>query len=177
MLAHCENATYEAICTNEPWTRPVPRRYTRRMQHRIASLVLLATLIGLSASPARAGDITPEVWLGGGVSWPDYHHASETLGRGGIGAVLAEHFTLGISGQADRDHFHYFADGGVILPQVWFLVPYGRYQWGRRDDRDDNAWGWCAGLRLVGEGISVYVEASEILEPEFDKALTLGIWF
>ena len=137
----------------------------------------LATLAGLSAQTAHAADITPEVWFGGGASWPDYHNASEACGRGGIGAVFADHFTLGASGQADRDHFHYFADAGVILPEVWFLVPYGRYQFGRRDDRSDNAWGWCAGIRLVGDGISIYVEASEILEPEFNKALSLGIWF
>jgi hypothetical protein len=151
------------------------------MQHRIASWIVicstLLTLAGLFAAPAHAGDIKPEVWLGGGASWPDYHGASETMARAGIGAVFASHVTLGASGQADRDHFHYFADAGVILPQVWFLVPYGRYQFGRRDDRDDNAWGWCAGIRLVGEGISVYVEANEILEPEFNKGLSLGIWF
>jgi hypothetical protein len=148
------------------------------MHHRITALIAtLATLAGLSAAPVYAGEIKPEVWFGGGVSYPDYHEISETMGRGGVGAVFAGHFTLGISGQVDRDRFHYFADGGVILPEVWFLVPYGRYQYGRRDDRDDAAWGWCAGLRLVGESISVYVEANEILEPEFNKGLSFGIWF
>ena len=140
-------------------------------------IVSLAALVGLSAAPAHAGDIKPEVWFGAGVSYPDYHDVSEAMVRGGIGGVFAEHFTLGVSGQADRDRWHYFVDGGVILPEVWFLVPYGRYQFGRRDDRDDNAWGWCAGLRLMGESISVYVEANEILEPEFNKGLSFGLWF
>ncbi|HET6462931.1 MAG TPA: hypothetical protein VFH33_03950 [Candidatus Krumholzibacteria bacterium] len=141
--------------------------------------LVLTLIISLLPWAARAGgiEVTPEVWIGGGVSWPVYHAHSEACGRGGFGAVFAQHVTLGISGQADRDHFHYFVDGGVILPQVWFLVPYGRYQFGRRDDRDDNAWGWCAGMRLLGEGINFYVEASEILEPEYNKALSLGIQF
>ena len=167
--------------TTPRWTGRRWSRYTHPMQHRIAPwIVLCATLValgGLFAAPAHAGDVTPEFWIGGGASWPDYHSASEVCVRGGLGAVFLNHLTLGASGQADRDHFHYFADAGVILPEVWFLVPYGRYQFGRRDDGGDNAWGWCAGVRLVGEGISFYVEASEILEPEFNKALTLGIWF
>lgn len=147
-----------------------------RLIHRQFFFVTLLVALALSRA-ARAGDISPEVWIGGGASWPDYHGTSESCARAGIGAVFAGHLTLGASGQADRDHFHYFADGGVILPEIWFFVPYGRYQFGRRDDRDDNAWGWCAGIRLEGEGISLYVEASEILEPEFNKSLTLGIWF
>src|SRR5262249_23238258 len=62
-------------------------RYNRRMQYRIALLfVICATLAGPAVIPAHAGDVSPEVWLGGGVSWPDYHGISETLGRGGIGA-------------------------------------------------------------------------------------------
>lgn len=124
-----------------------------------------------------AGDVHSEVWIGGGVSYPDYHGAAEACGRGGIGAVFREHFTLGISGQADRDHFHYFADAGVILPEVSFVVPYGRFQFGRRDDRDDNAMGWAAGVRVEGEVMSLYFEAHQIFEPEDNKGLSLGIWF
>jgi len=143
------------------------------------ALILTLIVLALPAAPARAGDpaIKPEVWIGGGVSYPDYHDVAETCGRGGIGAVFVEHLTLGASAQADRDHFHYFGDAGVILPQVWLFAPYGRYQFGRRDDRDENAWGWCAGLRLVGDGVCVYFEVNEILEPEFNKGLTMGIWF
>jgi len=145
---------------------------------RLKSLVL-TLIISILPLAARAGgiEVKPEVWMGGGVSWPDYHAHSEACARGGFGGVFAKHFTLGISGQVDRDRFHYFADGGVILPQVSFFEAYGRYQFGRRDDRDDNAWGWCAGIRMLGEGINLYLEASEILEPEFNKGLSLGIWF
>lgn len=148
------------------------------MHHRfsLALLFLVATL-PFGASPVVAGAIHPEVWIGGGVSYPAYHNAAEACGRGGIGAVFRDHFTLGVSGQADRDRFHFFADAGVILPEVWFLVPYGRFQYGRRDDRDDAAKGWAAGIRLEGDGISLYVEANQIFEPEDDKGLTLGIWF
>ena len=75
------------------------------MHHRIESWIVicatLVTLAGLAATPARAGDISPEFWFGSGASWPDYHGASETMGRGGIGAVFASHFTLGASGQVD----------------------------------------------------------------------------
>jgi hypothetical protein len=152
------------------------------MQNRFTHLQFLyVTLLVVLLSPlsARADglEIKPEVWLGGGVSWPDYHAHSEACARGGVGAVFAKYVTLGISGQADRDFFHIFADAGLIGPQVSFFVPYGRYQFGRRTDRDDDAWGWCAGIRMKGEGVDLYLEASEILEPEFNKALTFGIYF
>jgi len=85
--------------------------------------------------------------------------------------------TLGVSGQADNDHFHYFTDAGVILPGLGLFLPYGRYQFGRREDSNDNAWGWCAGIRLAGEGVSLYVEFNDIVEPESNRGVTLGIWF
>lgn len=138
---------------------------------------MLVVLAGAGVARADGFEVKPEFWIGGGVSWPDYHDHSEALARGGIGAIFAGHITLGASAQADRDHFHYFADAGVSLPQVSFFVPYGRYQFGRRDDGGDNAWGWCAGIRMIGEGINLYLEASEILEPEFNKALTFGVQF
>jgi hypothetical protein len=143
------------------------------------TILLIAFLIATLArvSPVLAGDVHPEVWIGGGVSYPDYHGAAEACGRGGIGAVFMDHVTLGVSGQADRDHFHYFADAGVILPEVSFLVPYGRFQFGRRDDRDDNAMGWAAGVRVAGDVMSLYFEAHQIFEPEDNKGLSVGIWF
>ena len=141
---------------------------------------IIVTLVAVMtwAPNVRAGEVVrPEFWVGGGVSWPDYHDTAEACARGGIGAVFKDHLTLGISGQADRDHFHYFADGGVILPEIGLLVPYGRYQFGRRDDSDDNATGWCAGVRLEGEGVSFYVEFHQIMEPDDNKGMSLGIWF
>jgi len=150
------------------------------MQHRFSLAVLfIAAFAALppGASAATAGEIRPEVWIGGGVSYPEYHSAAETCGRAGIGAIFLDHLTLGASAQIDRDHAHYFADAGVILPEVWFLVPYGRFQYGRRDDRDDAAKGWAAGVRLEGDGASLYFEAHQIFEPEDDKGLSLGIWF
>jgi hypothetical protein len=143
------------------------------------TILLIAFLIATLAhvSPVLAGDVHPEVWIGSGVSYPDYHGAAEACGRGGIGAVFMDHVTLGVSGQADRDHFHYFADAGVILPEVSFLVPYGRFQFGRRDDRDDNAMGWAAGVRVAGDVMSLYFEAHQIFEPEDNKGLSVGIWF
>jgi hypothetical protein len=140
-------------------------------------IITLLAVMTWAPNVQAGGGVRPEVWLGGGVSWPDYHGTAEVCVRGGIGAVFLDHFTLGISGQADRDHFHYFADGGVILPEVWLLVPYGRYQFGRRADRDDNATGWCAGMRLEGEGVSMFVEFHQIVEPDDNKGISLGMWF
>jgi hypothetical protein len=126
----------------------------------------------------HAGELGPEVWIGGGVSYPDYHNSAEAYGRGGIGVILANRFTLGISAQADRDHFYYFADGGMLFRQVGgIFTPYGRFQIGRRDDRSDTAMGWAGGLRVEGDGIGFYFEANGIFEPEDDKGLSLGIWF
>jgi hypothetical protein len=156
------------------------RRYTPLMHHRFSLAVLFIVAFAAlppAASADTAGGIRPEVWIGGGVSYPEYHDVPEACGRGGIGAIFLDHLTLGVSAQADRDHVHYFADAGVILPEISFLVPYARFQYGRRDDRDDAAKGWAAGVRLEGDGISLYFEAHKIFEPEDDKGLSLGIWF
>lgn len=120
-----------------------------------------------------------EIWIGGGVSWPIYRDLATACGRGGIGAVFADHFVLGVSAQVDREHFHYFADAGLISPAVWGLEPYGRFQVGRRNDRDDTATGWAFGLRLGDtEGVThLFLEGHGIIEPEENNGISFGIVF
>jgi len=140
-------------------------------------IIVLFLAVTALAPGAHAGDINPEVWIGGGISYPDYRDVPEACLRGGVGAVFREHVTLGVSGQADADHYYYFVDGGLILPEVWYFVPYARYQFGRRDDISDNAMGWCFGMRLTGDSASLFVEAHEITEPQDNKGISVGVWF
>jgi hypothetical protein len=150
------------------------------MHHRFSVAVLFVvalTALPAGASAAGAGHVGREFWIGGGVSYPVYHNSAEACVRGGIGAIFLDHLTLGVSGQGDRDHAYYFADAGLILPEVWFLIPYGRFQYGGRDGTSDAAQGWAAGVRLEGDGISLYIEANQIFEPQDNKGLSMGIWF
>ena len=132
-------------------------------------------LFGVTA--ARAMSVAPDVWFGGGFSYPKYHAASEACVRAGAGAVFASHLTLGVSGHADRDRFHYFGDAGVLFPGYGMFTPYGRFQVGRRDDRSDTAWGWCGGVRLSSYGVGLYLEWFSIQKPEQNYGLTFGMSF
>jgi hypothetical protein len=143
-------------------------------------MVVGIALVGfvLAASGARADGIGKEVWIGGGVSWPEYHDdTAMACLRGGIGAVFFNHVTLGASAQADRDHIYYFADAGLILPSLGLVVPYGRFQVGRRDDHDDTAMGWVGGVRVGDDVINFFVEAHGIFEPEKNLGASAGISF
>ena len=156
------------------------RSILRRMKHTHRRLLLraaflFATLIVPAAS--RAGDIGTEAWFGSGISWPDYRDEPIVCARGGLGLLFKNVVGLGISGQADKDRFHYFGNASVILPAVGLFQPYGRFEVGRRDDRDDTAWGWAAGLRTGEEAIRFYLEANQIVEPDQDFGLTIGIAF
>ena len=132
----------------------------------------------LAAPGARADGVGKEIWIGGGVSWPSYHDDTPmACVRGGIGAVFLKHATLGVSAQADRYHVHYFADAGVILPPLGLLIPYGRFQVGRRDDRDATAMGWVGGVRVGDDAINFFVEAHGIFEPEKNIGASAGISF
>jgi hypothetical protein len=150
------------------------------MKHTNRSLPLAAALLFaalLSPAASRAGALGTEVWLGTGVSWPDYHEKPIACVRAGLGLVFRNVVGFGISGQADKDRVHYFGNASVTLPTIGLVEPYGRFEMGRRDDRDDTAWGWVAGLRTGEEAIRFYLEANQIVEPEKDFGLSIGIAF
>jgi hypothetical protein len=144
---------------------------------RVLAVIGMLWIVWLSPPPARADAPGKEVWIGVGVSWPDYHELAMACVRCGVGAVLVDHVTLGASVQGDRDRFHYFADAGLILPLVWHFEPYARFQIGRRDDRDDTATGWAAGFRVGEEAVRFFVEVHGIVEPEENHGVSAGISF
>ena len=141
----------------------------------------MAALVVSSALPfvpvARAGAVGTQVWVGPGASWPDYNEKPIACVRGGIGVLLADHFTLGASGQADREHSYYFADASVIFPPVGLLEPYARFQFGRRDHSGDDAMGGSAGVRIGEDAIRLFAEGYWIFEPEDNYGVVFGISF
>ncbi len=154
------------------------RGYTARMQHtRQISIALVLLSLLVVPPPAVAGGIGKEVWIGAGWSWPGYGEGVMACARGGIGAVFARYLGLGISAQADLDHAYYFADASVFLPPLGLIEPYGRFQYGKRDDKDDAAMGWAAGIRTGQESIRLYLEGHQILEPEDNYGFSIGISF
>ena len=143
-------------------------------RHLVTALLLLGSLALPSSSAAL--DVGNEIWMGAGFSWPDYEDQVMACERCGFGLIFARHVGLGISAQADRDRIHYFGDASIYFPQFDMLEPYGRFQYGRRDDGDD-AMGWCVGLRAGGDSIRAYLEFNQIFEPENNYGVTLGIAF
>jgi len=127
----------------------------------------------------RADSVHKEIWIGAGVSWPEYRERASACTRGGIGAVIVDRVTLGASAQADRERWYYFADAGLIFPPVWGLEPYGRFQIGRRDDRDDTATGWAGGVRMGDPdgNVHIFLEAHGVVEPEKNNGISLGLSF
>jgi len=147
-----------------------------RYCERLLLLVILASgLLPVFATNARAGSIGTELWLGGGFSYPDYASGVRACARGGIGVVFKDHLALGVSSQVDRDHYHYFGDISVVLPPVGLSEPYARFQIGRREDVNDTAMGWAAGLRWGEDNLYFFLEANEIFEPEDSFGFTGGI--
>lgn len=128
-------------------------------------------------SGAVAAGLNQEIWVGAGFSWPDYGEGAMACARGGFGLVFKRYVGLGISGQADRERVHYFGDASVFFPRFDLLEPYGRFQYGHRDDGGDAAMGWVAGIRARGDTIRAYVEVNQIFEPESNVGVTLGISF
>lgn len=142
-------------------------------------LLLVAAVVGsLSiaiATDAGAASVGTEIWIGGGFSFPDYSDDVRACARGGLGVIFMDHVTLGISGQADREHFYYFGDTSVVGPALGLIEPYGRFQVGRRDDTGDTAMAWAAGLRMGDGMLYFFLEASDIFEPESDFGICGGI--
>ena len=154
--------------------------YTARMQNsRPARLIFGISVLGLVLMPhvVLGGPVGKDFWVGGGVSWPDYREKAIACMRGGLGAVFFDHITLGISGHVDRERFHYFVDTSVISPPIGLMEVYGRFQIGRRDDRDDTAMGWAAGIRTGEDAIRVFVEGYSIFEPQENYGACVGISF
>lgn len=146
------------------------------MRHILWTGIILAALT-LLPQRAHADAIGKDIWLGAGASWPDYRDKAMACVRGGAGVLLARHFTLGISGQADRDHTWYFGDASVILPALGMLEPYGRFQIGRRDHAGENSMAWSAGVRLGEDTIRIFAEGYGIFEPEDNYGACFGISF
>jgi hypothetical protein len=149
-----------------------------QLRHHLRIIGLLSAGFLLQGSGARAGTVGKEAWIAGGVTWPAYYVSSGIAClRGGIGAVFLQHVTLGVSAQANRYHNYYFADAGLILPPLGLCTPYGRFQYGRRDDGDDAAMGWVGGFRLGEDSVQLFLEGHGVFEPERDAGVSLGISF
>ena len=144
-------------------------------RHLVTVLLLLGSLALPSSSAAL--DVGNEIWMGAGFSWPDYGDGAMACARGGFDLVFERYVGLGLSAQADRDRIHYFGHASVFFPRFDMLEPYGRFQYGRRDDGDDTAMGWAVGLRAGVDSIRAYLEFHQIFEPENNYGVTLGIAF
>lgn len=156
------------------------RAYTAPMRNRPGARIILGvSLLVLLLIPAvgRAGAVGSEIWIGAGASWADGHEKGMACLRGGAGVVFARHFTLGLSAQADRNRYYYFADSSVIFPPLGLMEPYARFFIGRRDDVDDSAMGWAAGFRTGEDAIRVFLEGYGIFEPEGNYGVCVGISF
>jgi hypothetical protein len=150
-----------------------------RIHSRVPILLVLAIVFSL-VLPVRAsaqGTVGTEIWLGGGISWPDYADSGMASARGGLGVVFFRHLGIGISGQADRERYYYFADATLILPTTGLLEPYARFHIGRRDDTDDTATGWTGGVRMGEDAMRFFIEAHGIAEPEHVFGMSVGISF
>lgn len=148
------------------------------MRSRIILLLVVVGILGFSllvATDAAAGSVGTELWMAGGFSFPDYADIVRACARGGVSVVFMDRFTLGVSGQADRDRYYYFGDASILLPPMGLTVPYARFQVGRRDDVSDTAMGWAAGLRLGEENLSFFLEAHQIFEPDNNFGFSGGI--
>jgi hypothetical protein len=143
----------------------------------IAVSLLLAVVVPIGS---RADVLGHEIWMGAGVSWPEYRDMASACARGGIGAILYNRVTLGVSAHADRERWYYFADAGLILPSVWGVEPYGRFQIGHRDDVDDTATGWVGGVRFGdpdGSNVHVFLEGHGVVEPQKNNGISFGLSF
>jgi hypothetical protein len=150
------------------------------MQHPLRARIIPAlSLVALLLLPsgAKAGSVGKEFWVGGGAGWPEDNSKAGANIRGGAQLIFARHFTLGVSGQADRERYYYFADSSIIFPPLGMVEPYGRFQVGRRDDVDDTAMGWAAGLRMGEDSIRVFAEGYGIFEPAGNYGVCVGISF
>jgi hypothetical protein len=154
------------------------RGYTAGMQH-TRHISIAIVLLGLLVVPRSAvsGGIGTDIWIGAGWSWPDYGDGTMACARGGISAVIARYAGLGVSAQADNDRVFYFADASVYLPRLGLIEPYGRFQYGKPDDKDDEAMGWAVGIRTGEDEIHLYLEGHQILEPGDNYGFSIGISF
>jgi hypothetical protein len=172
--------SYKTCPDGARWTVPAIAAYTARMQHtRHLSIALVLLSLLLVPPPAVAGGIGKEIWVGAGWAWPEYEDDDGAMAcaRGGIGALIGRHAGLGVSAYADRKRAYFFADASIFLPPLGLVEPYGRFQYGRRDDRDDAAMGWVLGARTGQESVRFFLEGHQIFEPEDNYGFSLGISF
>lgn len=135
-----------------------------------------AALAGFS-SPACAGrTLGTEWWVGGGFNRTDYDD-NLALIRGGGGLLLFEHVTLGANLQADRERWFGFGYAGLLFPEIGGVEPYGRFHAGRRDDLDDDAFGWTGGVRYGPNAVKLYFEVFGVIEPGYGTGFCIGIAF
>jgi hypothetical protein len=148
------------------------------MRHILWTGMLLTIFTLIPVRTVHAGGIGKEIWVGAGAVWPDYHdREAMAVVRGGVGMVIARHVTLGVSAQADRDRWYYFADTSVIFPAMGLIEPYARFQIGRRDDVDDTAMVWSAGVRTGEDSIRIFIEGFGVFEPAENYGGCVGISF
>jgi hypothetical protein len=149
--------------------------------HRVPRTAILGAMAALSClaapSSARAGEFTHEVWAAGGFNNSDYAEDIRACLRGGVGAIFEDRVGLGASFQVDRDRWYYFGYASVFLPKFGMFEPYARLHIGQRDDVDETAYGWTAGLRMGDSGVYLFLEAHGIRQPGYSDGASFGICF
>jgi len=148
--------------------------------HHSARTTLAAVLLFLlstHATQARAGALKPELWISGGFVNASYHDSPLACGRAGAGIEAFKYATFGICVQADREHYFNFAYVGAVFPTIGLFQPYGRFQFGRRNDLDDTALGWTFGLRMGNGVVNFLMEAHGVTEPGSSNGASVGLSF
>jgi hypothetical protein len=149
----------------------------RNLTRLVTAAVAAAFVLSIPARFARAGGVGGDVWLTGGFVSADYKDAYLACIRGGAGPEFLGRFSVGLSGQVDRERYFYFAYAGAVLPRVGMLEPYARFHAGRRDDVDDTALGWSAGVRIGNGTTYLLLEVHGVLEPGHSNGASMGVSF
>jgi hypothetical protein len=144
-----------------------------------ATILAVTAAAAFAAAPRAAfgGEFQHEVWLAGGFNNTDYADDVRACFRGGVGTVFEQYVGLGASVQVDRDRWYYFGYASVFLPKMGMLEPYARLHIGRRDDTDETAYGWTAGLKLGDAGVFLFIEAHGIRQPGYSDGASVGLSF
>jgi hypothetical protein len=81
----------------------------RNLTRLVTAAVAAAFVLSIPARFARAGGVGGDVWLTGGFVSADYKDAYLACIRGGAGPEFLGRFSVGLSGQVDRERYFYFA--------------------------------------------------------------------
>jgi len=147
------------------------------LRYTLAVVLIPVSLFCARVPQARAGALKPEIWMSGGFVDASYHDSPLACARAGAGIEAFKHLTFGVCVQADRDRYFNFGYVGVVLPALGLFEPYGRFQAGRRDDLDDTALGWTAGLRVGNGTVNFLMEVHGVTQPGSSNGASVGVSF